>query len=209
MNLAFVKDSVMKTNWWFIWGYSVLLLAYFFKKFLVWLNLGLNPRSPGPLANTLTATSMDWFLNLLWHNVGLLVRILSMGQIEVEKWFVFDRNTWYYVTVCKLFVLRIITWSCNGHNISCSSELNLLNSHSNKMLTCFVWELTFLLLFTPKLIFIIFLLFMRRLEACLLKHDIESNFFFFFFFFFYIKKNLLCIEQSFYFFVFMTDWPSG
>ena len=31
----------------------------------------------------------------------------------VWKSFVFDRNTWYYKTVCRFFVLRIINWSYN------------------------------------------------------------------------------------------------
>ena len=44
----------------------------------------------------------------LWHWVVVPVWVTSIGQIEPVDW-----KTWYHITVCKLFVLRIITWIYN------------------------------------------------------------------------------------------------
>ena len=38
-------------------------------------------------------------------------RVLSMGQIDVLKLFIFNKNIWCHIT--KLFVLRIVTCSYN------------------------------------------------------------------------------------------------
>ena len=52
-------------------------------------------------------------LPLLPIGVAVPVRVSTMGQIDASKLFASDRNTWCLIIVCKLFVLRIFTWSYN------------------------------------------------------------------------------------------------
>ena len=49
------------------------------------------------------------------HCPGVVVhvRVWSMGQIDLWKFFILDKNILIPYTVCKLFVLRIVTWSYN------------------------------------------------------------------------------------------------
>ena len=56
------------------------------------------------------------------------VTIPSMGQIW--KLLVLDRNTWNHIIVCKLFALRIITWSYNCLQIT-TTIIIIINSNSS------------------------------------------------------------------------------
>ena len=40
----------------------------------------------------------------LWPGMVVPVRVTSVGQTDLWKLFVLDRNTWYYTTVHKLFI---------------------------------------------------------------------------------------------------------
>ena len=47
----------------------------------------------------------------LWDRVVVPVRFLSIVQIDVWKLLVLDKYTWNHIIECKLFVLKIVTWS--------------------------------------------------------------------------------------------------
>ena len=47
----------------------------------------------------------------LWPAAIVPVTASSVGQMNVWKLLILDRNTWYHITVCNFFVLNRNTWN--------------------------------------------------------------------------------------------------
>ena len=82
---------------------------------------------PTKVHSVYNTASADWVISV-W------VRLI--GEIDVLKSVVLERNNWNQITVCKLFV-SVVTWS---HNCSLRIIVSYLKPYNWLQISCVRWE---------------------------------------------------------------------